>query len=208
MRMMNNHADSAIRMMTDAATLSTDQDLAWIAASRGGDVQAFNRLVLKWERRVYNVALRMLRDREEAAEVTQESFLSAWRGVRNFRQHAKFSTWLYRIVINQCLTRLSHRPPGIHLPLTDDEAEPNYPSVRLQITETQPEALLREEQSRRVLAAMELLPPNQRAVVELKFFQELTFEEIGVILDTPQSTVKSRLYSALETLKSKLGCEI
>ena len=207
MWMMSNHADSAIEMTADVGALSTEQDLTWIAASRNGDVQAFNRLVLKWECRVYNVALRMLRNREEAAEAAQESFLSAWRGIRNFRQGAKFSTWLYRIVINQCLTRLSHRPPGIHLSLADED-EPDSPAARLQIAETQPEALLREEQRRRVLTAMEFLPPNQRAVVELKFFQELTFEEIGVILDTPQSTVKSRLYSALATLKSKLGCEI
>ena len=204
---MSDHADSAIGMTIGVGALSTEQDLALIVASRKGDVQAFNRLVLKWERHVYNVALRILRDREEAAEVAQESFLSAWRGVRNFRQGAKFSTWLYRIVINHCLTRLSNRPSGIHLSLADED-ESDYLAARLRVAETQPEAMLHEEQRRRVLAAMELLPPNQRAVVELKFFQELTFEEIGVILDTPQSTVKSRLYSALAALKSKLGCEI
>ena len=204
---MSNDADSTIERTSDVGALSTDQDMTWIAASRKGDVQAFNRLVIKWERRVYNMALRILRDREDATEVAQESFLSAWRGLRNFRQGAKFSTWLYRIVINHCLTRLRYRPPGFYLSLTAEE-EPGYPDAYLRVAATQPEVLLREEQRRRVLAAMERLSPNQRAVVELKFFQELTFEEIGVILDTPQSTVKSRLYSALEVLKSKLGCEI
>ena len=70
----------------------TDREVAWIAASQHGDAVAFNRLVLKWEKPIYNLALRMLQDSEEAAESAQESFLSAFRNIRRFRSDARFST--------------------------------------------------------------------------------------------------------------------
>jgi RNA polymerase sigma-70 factor (ECF subfamily) len=144
----------------------------------------------------------MLHNREEAEDAAQETFLLAWRSIRRFRRDAKFSTWLCRIVINNCLTRLQLRPPGIHQTLPD-ETETFCPSG-FQIAETQTESLLRNERQRRILIAMARLSPEQRAVVELKFFQEMTFEEIGAVLNIPLSTLKSRLYSGLAELKVKL----
>ena len=86
-------------------------------ASQRGDAVSFNRLVLKWERPIYNLSLRMLRDADEAAEATQEVFLLAFKGIRRFRLDAQFSTWLYRIAANHCTSRLRKRPPGVHLSL-------------------------------------------------------------------------------------------
>ena len=93
-----------------AATEAADGESALVAASRKGSARAFNELVLRWEGPVYNLSLRMLGDPEEAAEATQETFLSAYRGLSRFRGRSRFSTWLYRIASNRCLTRLRQRP--------------------------------------------------------------------------------------------------
>jgi len=162
--------------------------------------------VLKWEKTVYNVALRMLRDREEAAEATQEAFLMAFRSIRRFRRDSKFSTWIYRIVLNHCLTRVKQRPPGTYLSLEDASAVES-PAPQLRIAETQVSELMQMEQRSRVWAALLRLPVDQQAVIELKFFQEMTFEEIAAVLEVPLSTIKSRLYSGLEMLKIRLGSE-
>jgi RNA polymerase sigma-70 factor, ECF subfamily len=203
--MMSDYASSAISQTTDSlASAEQAQEDTWISASQLGDALSFNRLVLKWEKTVYNVALRMLQDRDDAAEATQEVFMLAFKSIRRFRRNAKFSTWLYRIAINRCITRANQRPQGLHLSI--DENGTALASIeQLTVAESQAGDLLRSEQQHRVLNALCHLQTEQKAVIELKFFQELTFEEIAEVLDVPVSTIKSRLYSGLEILKSRLG---
>ena len=189
----------------DTTALDGTQESAWIAASQGGDALAFNRLVLKWEKAVFNLALRMLQDPDEAAEAAQEVFLSAFKNIRRFRRDSKFSTWIYRIAVNHCITRLRKRPPGIHLSLDNDRDDDVPLANRLASPGDHEQDLLRDESRRRVRHAMARLPVEQRAVVELKFFQELTFEEISAVCEIPLSTIKSRLYAGLELLKARLG---
>ena len=176
----------------------------WVAASQKGDTLAFNRLVLKWEKAIYNLALRMLHDPDEAAEAAQDVFFSAFRNIRKFRTDSKFSTWLYRIAVNHCISRLRKKPPGVHLSL-DGQRDQIPLTDRLPGPGSHEQALLREESRRRVRSAMQSLPPEQRAVVELKFFQDLTIEEISAICEIPLSTIKSRVYAGLESMKSRLG---
>lgn len=201
---MSRNADSAISRAT-GSTMSAEQaqEDAWVCASQRGDALSFNRLVLKWEKTVYNAALRMLQDREDAAEATQEIFLLAFKSIRRFRCGSRFSTWLYRIAINHCITRVRRRPPGIHLSLGDAGAL--KPAEQLTVDEPQSAELLRSEQQRRVWNALSHLQAEQQAIIELKFFQEMTFDEIAEVLGVPLSTVKSRLYSGLEMLKNRLG---
>lgn len=175
-----------------------------MSASQQGDIPSFNRLVLKWEKTVYNMALRILQDREEAAEATQEIFLLAFTNIRRFRRDSSFSTWLYRIALNHCATRARQQPRGVHLSLDDEKAA--LGSIRqLRVAESQASQLLRSEQHRRVMAALSHLQPDQQAVIELKFFQEMTFEEIAAVLEIPLSTIKSRLYAGLEMLRTRLS---
>ncbi len=180
------------------------QEGIWIAASQRGDSLAFNRLVLRWEKPIYNLALRMLQDPDEASDATQEVFLSAFKSVRRFRQDAKFSTWLYRIGVNHCITRLRRRPPGVHYSLDDDRSERPL-AGSLPARESHEEDLLAEESRNQVRGALGHLPPEQRAVVELRFYQDLTFEEIASVIEAPLSTVKSRFYAGLEIMKVRLG---
>jgi RNA polymerase sigma-70 factor (ECF subfamily) len=180
------------------------QEDAWVISSQRGDALAFNRLVLKWESRVYNLALRMLQHPDEAAEATQEVFLSAYKSIRRFRRNAKFSTWLYRIALNHCISRARRRPQGAHFSLDDGLAGATQ-ADRLRAPDSQEGELLRAENRQRVRSAMAFLPPEQRAVVELKFFQEMTFDDIAAVLEVPLSTIKSRLYAALDSLRVRLG---
>ncbi len=199
MEVMSEYVSSAINTTVTERALED----SWIDASRQGDTPAFNRLVLKWEKTVYNLALRMLEDREDAAEATQDIFLSAYKNIRRFRKDSKFSTWLYRIAINHCITRVRRQRPGNHISL-EENGTAAKPIAQLSAPESQGGELLRSEEKRRVRNALALLPADQRAVIELKFFQEMTFEEIAEILGIPLSTIKSRLYSGLDTLKVRL----
>jgi len=175
-------------------------DASWVAASQRGDTAAFNRLVLKWERQVYNLALRMLQDPDDAAETTQEIFLRAFRAIRSFRQDSNFSTWLYRIAANHCLTRLKKR--GLHRSYSlDDEEMRATIDQQAPRQESHEQQFLREDAGARVREALVLLSADQRLVVELKFFKEMTFEEIADVVQAPLSTVKSRLYDGLSILK-------
>ena len=180
----------------------TQEDL-WVEASRKGDTRAFNRLVLKWEKTVYNITLRMLQDREEAAEATQDIFLRAYRNIGRFRRNARFSTWIYRIATNHCITCMRRRPPGIHQSL--DDGSPDSFQAQLQVSGSQIDTVIHAERQGRVHKALLHLVPEQRAAVELKFFQGMTFEEIAAVLETPLSTVKSRIYAGLEILKVRLA---
>lgn len=202
MLLMNEYASSAIVQTENPS----DQESAWISASQNGDSRAFNRLVLKWEKPVYNVALRMLQNRDEAAEAAQDVFLLAFKSIRRFRRDAKFSSWIYRIVINHCITRLRQRPPGTHFSLEDD-GDRLTPAPQMRVAENQAIDLFRREQRNRVLSALARLSADQQAIIELKFFQELTFEEIAAVMEIPLSTIKSRLYAGLEILKLRLGTE-
>jgi RNA polymerase sigma-70 factor, ECF subfamily len=183
---------------------AASEEILWVAACQTGDTLAFNRLVLKWEKSIYNLALRMLHDPDEAEEAAQEVFLSAFRNIRKFRTDSKFSTWLYRIAVNHCISRLRNKPPGVHLSI-DNQTDEIPLADRLPGPGSHEQDFLREESRRRVRRAMQNLPPDQRAVVELKFFQELTFEEISAICEVPLSTIKSRVYAGLESMKLRLG---
>ncbi len=190
--------------LTEPEAMSVSQETAWVVASQEGDAVAFNRLVLKWEKAIYNLALRMLHHPEEAAEVTQEIFFAAYRSINRFRRNARFSTWLYRIAVNHCISRLRRRPPGIHASL-DDRASGIDLSGGLNAVASHEAEIIRRDNTRHVRRALGQLDPDQRAVIELKFYQELTFEEISAVLEAPLSTIKSRLYAGLESLKLRLG---
>src|SRR5690606_38417544 len=163
---------------------------------------AFNRIVRKWQQRVFNMAFRMLQDFGEAEDATQEIFVAAFRGIDRFQHRSRFSTWLYRISMNKLLTRLERRPDGL-LSL-DVKATRQQIGGRLRISGDQEGRILEDERRHRILVALSKLSAAQRPIIELKFFQDQTFDEIASILDLPVSTVKSRFYAALNVLKEHL----
>jgi len=166
-----------------------DRDL--IAKARRGDVEAFNLLVSRWEKRVFNYLLRLLANREDALDVTQDVFLKAYQNLSKLDDAARFAGWLFRIAHNEAFSLLRRKRPESELPLELKPAETGR--------------LLPLELSLAVESALKRLNEDQREAVLLKVYQGFKFDEIAQILDCPVSTVKSRVYTALELLKTVLA---
>lgn len=167
-----------------------------LAACRRGDPEAFEEVVRKTYRHVYTQALRLVGDRQEAEDVTQEAYLRVFRGLAGFRGDAQFETWLYRIVANTALTHLRKRRRFGEL-LAEDEGElAELPSKE----RPDDQALDREA----LTAALEALPASMRTVVVLKDVYGLSCREIGDELGVSEGAVKVRLHRARRRLKETL----
>jgi RNA polymerase sigma-70 factor (ECF subfamily) len=181
--------------------MKSDEEL--VARSRGGDLDSFNQLVLRWERPIYALAYRVIGREEEARDVAQETFLRAFRALSGFKGQSKFSSWLYRITLNLCRdwirrerrTRVTQAPEGVDLVELAGEAAP---------AESVEDLVARKELGRAVAKAMSSLPEEQRTAIILKEYHGLTFQEIADLLDCPLSTVKTRLYQGLSVLRRQL----
>ena len=179
----------------------TDEDL--VARSRGGDLESFNQLILRWERPIYALAYRVIGREEDARDVVQETFLRAFRALPGFKGQAKFSSWLYRIALNLCRDwiRRRRRSPLVELPEGVDPVELAAESGPVESIE---DVAARKELSEAVAEAMALLPEEQRTAIVLKEYHGMTFQEIADLQGIPLSTVKTRLYQGLAVLRRSL----
>ncbi len=182
-------------------TASNDEQVVERALS--GDPEAFGEIVRRWERRIFALTFGMLGREEDARDATQETFLAAFRNLRNFRGEAKVSSWLHRIAVNQCITRQRRAKVRGETAL-EDEAEKNAAVFALPVDASPARTVEYGERSEAVRRAVIALPPELRQVVVMKEFEELTFQEISDVLQIPLSTVKSRLYTALRQLQMRL----
>ncbi len=180
---------------------STDEEL--VALSIGGDLDSFNQLVLRWERPIYALAYRVLGREEDARDVSQETFLRAFRALKGFKGQAKFSSWLYRIALNLCRDwiRRERRAPVSQVPEGIDIAELAGEAIPAESVE---DRVSRQQIGRVVGRVMSGLPEEQRTAIILKEYHGLTFQEIAELLDCPLSTVKTRLYQGLTVLRRQL----
>jgi RNA polymerase sigma-70 factor (ECF subfamily) len=173
-------------------------DDALIAAAVAGNGEAFGTLVERYERAVYHLAYRTLRDVEEAKDATQDAFMKAYRALNTFRPGAKFSTWIFTIVYHACCDRLARRKRWSDAELPD-RADPS----------AGPEALAEAgDDARRLRAAIEALPEKYRTVITLFHLQGKQYDEIATVLDLPMGTVKTHLFRAKELLRKALGDHI
>ena len=167
-----------------------DRDL--IAKARRGDVEAYNLLVSRWEKRVFNYLLRLVNHREDALDISQDVFLKAYQNLPKLNEPEKFAGWLFRIAHNQAYSFLRGKKPEGEMPA---EVGPRHSTGRW----------LPVELSLAIEGALKVLSEDQREAVLLKVYQGFKFEEMAEILDCPVSTVKSRLYTALDLLKTALA---
>ncbi|HXY39616.1 MAG TPA: sigma-70 family RNA polymerase sigma factor [Vicinamibacteria bacterium] len=177
-----------------AVAPSREDERALIEACRRGEGDAFDGLVVRYQRDIYRLCYRYVNDHEDANDLAQEVFLKAWRAIGRFRGESRFSTWLYRIAVNACLNHRALRRPLIE-ELKDTLADPGRGALS---------AVLSEDESRRVREAVARLPERQRATLILKVYQELSHEEVASILGTSVGTVKSNLFHALANLRRLL----
>lgn len=178
-----------------------DEDEALIAAALAGSPHAWEKLVKRYESRVFNQGLRLMGNPSDAMDLLQEVFLGVYRNLHRFRGDAKFSSWLFRIAHNKAidLSRRKRLLAGTP-PNAEGEADPleGLPADRQQEPEI---SLMHSELNQRIVERLSQLPLAQRLVVELKVFQSMTFEEIADMQDISENTAKTRFYAALKKLK-------
>lgn len=179
----------------------TDEDL--VARSRGGDLDSFNQLILRWERPIYAFAYRVIGREEDARDVCQETFLRAFRSLPGFKGQAKFSSWLYQIALNLCRDWIRRQRRARTVQLAEG-VDPVELAAEQGPVESIEDVVSRRELSAVVEEAMALLPEEQRTAIVLKEYHGMTFQEIADLQGCPLSTVKTRLYQGLSVVRRNL----
>lgn len=170
-----------------------------------GNVAAFNTLVWRWEKPIYNFVLRYIGDSERAKDVMQQSFIRAFKSLKKLKDHSKFSTWLYQIALNQCRDELKKKnyPTYSISEVRDfDDSDKTNNSIVLADTEQDAsKATYHESLSSLLQKALLAIPEEQRIVIIMKQYQGMKFNEIADTLKTPLNTIKSRMYYGLDALQ-------
>jgi len=170
-----------------------------------GDKHAFDLLISKYQRRIVNLVRRYVSDQDEAMDVAQESFIKAYRALKNFRGDSAFYTWLYRIAINTAknwLVAQKRRPPLSDIDAADAE-QYDFDS-RLKEKGTPENELLREEINRTVFNSISELPEDLRTAIMLREIEGMSYEEIATTMECPIGTVRSRIFRAREAIDVQL----
>ena len=179
----------------------TDEQLVEQAVNENSE--AFGEIVKRWERKIFALCFGMLAREDEARDAAQETFISAYRNLKNFRGDAKVSSWLHRIAVNQCLT-VKRRAKTRSESFLDDETNAEE-KVFVAPSRLSPARTTEQNERLKIIRqAVVSLPADLRQVVVMKEFEEMTFQEISDALELPLSTIKSRLYTALKQLRMKL----
>ena len=186
-----------------------DWEKRWIEEALRGDVQAFERIVLAYQKKVFNLAFRMLGEREEAEDLTQEVFLNVFRHLSKFRGKSQFSTWIYQVTLNHCRNRIKylkrryhHAKESLDSPVATEEG-----SVDKDLKDPgdiPEEVLFKQEVQTLVHRALGMLREDYREVVVLRDIQGMSYQEIAKVVGLPEGTLKSRLHRARMELKEIL----
>lgn len=174
-----------------------NEESIWLEQARQGDKVAFGKLIEAYQGPVYNLAYRMLNNSGEAEEAAQEAFIRAFTRLDSYNPAHKFSTWLLSITSNYCIDQLRKRRAIL---LSIDEPLPPHPALSAD-REKRPESqLIMNEQQAMVQSLLEELAPDYRQAVVLRYWHELSYEEIAEMMDTTVSAIKSRLFRARKQL--------
>lgn len=195
--------------MKEKEQRTEDEDAQRVSLCKNGDVDAFEVLVKKHQKRMLNIAYRMIGSYEDACEVVQDAFVSAFKGIKNFEERARFSTWLYTIVINLSRNRLkqlelkSHREDSS----LDDPVLTNDSQITVEPVSDEPsilEKLEKRDVQQKVQECIHALDNESREVIVLRDIQGFSYNEISDMLKIPEGTVKSRLFRSRDSLKDCL----
>lgn len=181
------------------------QDELLIRRAQRGDADAFEQLLLEHQKNVYNLCYRMAGNPDDAMDLSQETFLRAWRCLDQYQFASAFSTWLYRLCSNICIDFLRRRRRQQTVPLTFEDADGEEQTYAVPDAQPLPEEQVELKLTRETLAAaMARLLPEHRAVLQLRVVNEMSYEQIADVLDIQIGTVKSRLSRARNQLKKIL----
>jgi RNA polymerase sigma-70 factor (ECF subfamily) len=181
--------------------LATD-DLTLVKRVRSGDQRAFRLLVERYQRKVYAVALGMLKDKDEAMDVSQEAFVKVYKYLEHFKGDSSFYTWLYRITTNICIDVL-RKKGGAHGEQVEfdetvqmDLSEANIGALGSRLGTNPQKSALRRELGEKIQAALQEVPEKHRAILLLREVEGMSYEELARTLEIPKGTVMSRLFHA------------
>jgi len=189
--------------------MSGDEDLEYVIRCQKGDTDAFDVLVERHQKKMLNIAFRMMGDYEEACDVTQEAFVSAYKSIKKFKAEARFSTWLYRIVVNYAKNRLKQlnglaKREGVSIDETEDKRADTMMNASLVNHANPGTEMETREREAHVQQCISSLDEDYREVLVLRDIQGFSYDEIKEILNIPDGTVKSRLSRARNALKDCL----
>jgi RNA polymerase sigma-70 factor (ECF subfamily) len=179
-----------------AAALAEADDRSLVVAFQSGERLAFDVIVVRHRRPVYQICYRFMNNHEDASDLAQDVFVRAFKGLANFKGDASLATWLYRVAVNTCLNRVATKKP-VTAPL-EVAAQVDGQAV------SPLDEVLRHERAGKVRAAIELLPPKQKATLMLRVYQECSHEEIATALGSSVGAVKANFFHALKNLKRAL----
>jgi RNA polymerase sigma-70 factor (ECF subfamily) len=181
--------------------LATD-DLTLVKRVRSGDQRAFKLLVERYQRKAYAVALGMLKDKEEAMDVSQEAFVKVYKYLDHFKGDASFYTWLYRITVNICIDVIRKRQSAggeaveFDETLPMDVSEANIGALGSRLGTNPQKSALRRELAEKIQEALATVPEKHRAILLLREIEGMSYEDLSRTLDIPKGTVMSRLFHA------------
>jgi RNA polymerase sigma-70 factor (ECF subfamily) len=187
-------------MVAADAGLTALDERALVEACLANQPGAFDLVVDRHRRSVYQLCYRFVGNHEDASDLSQDVFLRAFRGLRNFRGQSSLATWLYRIGVNVCLNRVNAKTP-----VSESIEERQFVDER---AESPSERVLKAERAARVRAAIAQLPRKQRATLILRTYHEMSHQEIADVLGSSVGAVKANFFHALGSLKKLLGDEI
>ena len=194
------------------ATIGRATDRELVAQFQGGDTSAYSEIVHRYQNRVFTLAMRWMRDQAVAEEVAQDVFIALFRSLGTFRGDAKLSTWVYRVVVNHCKNRIQYRRRrhmDRHEPLEGVSADDDGPQRQLPSHGPGADASRHRTEAEQLVAeGLAQLDDEQRMIIVLRDIEDLSYEEIGAIMDVPRGTVKSRLHRARTQLATVLSRRI
>lgn len=195
-------------IVVSTVSVGNDHDSDLVEKCVQGDREAFDALVEKYYKKIYNLAYRFVGDSEEANDLAQEIFTAAYQNLKKFRGDAKFSTWLFQIATNRGKNKfkyLKRRGYFLSRGQPDDEDERDYVEKVIPDDTTNPEDILISKQIQKMVQdAINELDPDHKEIVILRDIEGFSYEEIARILNLPEGTTKSRLHRARMVVKEKL----
>ena len=174
-----------------------NEEQVWLDKARQGDKAAFGRLIEAYQRPVYNLAYRMLNNSGEAEEAAQEAFIRAYTRLESYNPAHKFSTWMLSITSNYCIDLIRKRRA---LLLSIDEPLPAHPALQSEKAQGPESQMVTNEQQEMVQELLQELPEDYRQTVVLRYWYEMSYDEIAEVMDTTVSAIKSRLFRARRML--------
>jgi len=182
-----------------------ESDETLVERFRGGDNAAFDKLVTRYQRRVYAIAYRMTRNREDALDIAQEVFLRAHRGIERWRPVRGFKHWLYRIATNMTIDVLRKRRRRAAVIVESEDFSMDRGVAAPSVGRDPVRSIAIEEMGEQISAAIETLPQRQRAVLVLRYYEDMSIKEIASAVGCTEGTVKTHLFRATGKLRDLLG---